>query len=240
MKSKRPRKPAPTPPSHAPFFSSESRTNAAQRGGDDSFFQTKLEVGRPGDVFEREADAVADDVVSRSTAGTAMEVQAAEDVQRQPALEEERERTQVQRQAVEEEEEPVQRQAAPEEEEERMPVQRQATPEEEEEPVQAKAAPNRAAAPIGTRLARQRGKGSALPPQTRAEMETAFGTDFSGVRVHTDHEAAQMNQELGALAFTQGQDVFFDEGKFEPDARSGKHLLAHELTHVVQQRGREE
>ena len=67
-------------------------------------------------------------------------------------------------------------------------------------------------------------------------MEGSFETDFSGVRVHTDQEAAQMNQDLSAQAFTHGSDVYFNEGKFNPESGGGKHLLAHELTHVVQQR----
>ena len=68
-------------------------------------------------------------------------------------------------------------------------------------------------------------------------MEHSFGVDFNGVNIHTDSEAIQMNRELGAQAFTHGRDVYFNSGKFSPEQSEGKHLLAHELTHVVQQRG---
>jgi hypothetical protein len=68
-------------------------------------------------------------------------------------------------------------------------------------------------------------------------MESAFGTDFGGVRVHTDSSADSLNQALSARAFTTGQDIFFRQGEYSPGSSSGKELLAHELTHVVQQTG---
>jgi hypothetical protein len=68
-------------------------------------------------------------------------------------------------------------------------------------------------------------------------MESAFGADFSGVRLHTDADAVQMNREVNAYAFTHGRDVYFNEGTFNPSSREGKHLLAHELTHTLQQGG---
>ncbi|MBK9492218.1 MAG: DUF4157 domain-containing protein, partial [Haliscomenobacter sp.] len=67
--------------------------------------------------------------------------------------------------------------------------------------------------------------------KTRAEMENSFGVDFSQVNIHTDGEAVQLNKDLGAHAFTHGKDVYFNAGKYNPDNSSGKHLLAHELTH---------
>ncbi len=70
-------------------------------------------------------------------------------------------------------------------------------------------------------------------------MEPRFGTDFSNVKVHTDSSAVQMNQDIQAQAFTHGQDIYFNSGKYSPDTNEGKSLLAHELTHVVQQRGGE-
>ena len=66
-------------------------------------------------------------------------------------------------------------------------------------------------------------------------MNTSFGIDFSKVNVHTDEDAAQMNHELNAQAFTHGKDVYFGKGKFNPENTEGKFLLAHELTHVIQQ-----
>ena len=66
-------------------------------------------------------------------------------------------------------------------------------------------------------------------------MEASFGVDFSGVNIHTGQDAMAMNKAFNALAFTHGQDIYFNSGKFSPDSTAGKHLLAHELTHVVQQ-----
>ena len=67
-------------------------------------------------------------------------------------------------------------------------------------------------------------------------MEGAFGTDFSNVNIHTNADAVQMNQELRAHAFAHGNDLYFNKGKYQPETSAGQHLLAHELTHVVQQR----
>jgi Domain of unknown function (DUF4157) len=66
-------------------------------------------------------------------------------------------------------------------------------------------------------------------------MSSGFGVDFSQVRIHNDNEAVAMNNELQAQAFTHGRDIYFNEGKFDPDSAAGKFLLAHELAHVVQQ-----
>ncbi|HLP88950.1 MAG TPA: DUF4157 domain-containing protein [Nostocaceae cyanobacterium] len=79
----------------------------------------------------------------------------------------------------------------------------------------------------------KKGGGSPLDSNTRSFMESRFGADFSSVRVHTDSTAVQMNRELGAQAFTHGNDIFFRDGK-----TPGKNeLTAHELTHVIQQTG---
>ncbi|MEM8488753.1 MAG: DUF4157 domain-containing protein [Bacteroidota bacterium] len=130
----------------------------------------------------------------------------------------------------EEEEEPVQ--AMGEEEEE--PV--QAMGEEEEEPVQAKASvPTHTPAYFSTRLAARSGMGKPLPKAVRTQMEQGIGADFSNVRIHTDTEAAQMSKDIKAQAFTRGEDVYFNSGKYDPVSTQGKRLLAHELTHVVQQ-----
>jgi hypothetical protein len=83
-----------------------------------------------------------------------------------------------------------------------------------------------------------RGGGQSLSAQVRHSMEQAFGTDFGGVRVHTDPRAHAANQSLSARAFTTGQDIFFREGEYNTGARGGQELLAHELAHVVQQGGK--
>jgi len=82
-----------------------------------------------------------------------------------------------------------------------------------------------------------RGGGRALDGEVRGRMETAFGTDFSGVRVHTGATADQLNRQLAARAFTTGDDIFFRAGEYRPGSSGGRELLAHELTHVVQQQG---
>ena len=81
------------------------------------------------------------------------------------------------------------------------------------------------------------GKGAVLPTKTLKEMNSSFGTDFRNVRIHNDNEAAGMNKDLQAQAFTHGNDIYFNSGKYDPETASGKFLLAHELTHVVQQNG---
>jgi hypothetical protein len=87
------------------------------------------------------------------------------------------------------------------------------------------------------RIQRARGGGRALPSDLSAAMGSAMGADFTGVRIHTDGQSNQLNQRIQAKAFTTGSDVFFREGEYRPTERSGQELLAHELTHVVQQGG---
>jgi hypothetical protein len=79
--------------------------------------------------------------------------------------------------------------------------------------------------------------GRPLDPSTREFMESRFDQNFSGVRVHTDAAAARSARRINSLAYTHGQDVAFASGQYQPDSPSGKRLLAHELTHVVQQSG---
>jgi len=77
--------------------------------------------------------------------------------------------------------------------------------------------------------------GQPLEPETRAFFEIRLGHDFSQVRVHNDVQAAQSARATDAVAFTVGQDIAFGEGKYKPSTHEGKEILAHELTHVVQQ-----
>ena len=79
--------------------------------------------------------------------------------------------------------------------------------------------------------------GKKLDDNTRAVMENSFGYDFSQVKIHTDSLAAKSAQSINALAYTSGQHIVFNRGSYSPDTSTGKKLLAHELTHVVQQRG---
>jgi hypothetical protein len=138
------------------------------------------------------------------------------------------EKNRVQRQTEEEEEEEM---IQPKLEGER--VRRQ--PEEEEEEIQPKrdgtaatGGPTRAMIGIGS-------AGAPLPPTTRAFFEPRFNADFSRVRVHADASAARSAKSIGASAYTKGADIAFASGRLAPDTASGRLLLAHELTHVIQQ-----
>jgi len=86
-----------------------------------------------------------------------------------------------------------------------------------------------------TRLQNNKGGGQSLEDSTRNEMESKMGADLSGVKIHTGSEAHGMSESINAKAFTQGQDIFFRQGEFQPQSSQGKELLAHELTHTVQQ-----
>jgi hypothetical protein len=126
----------------------------------------------------------------------------------------------------------------------RVPRQPEMKEEEEEEPIMMKPLVQRQAegsihanSRLESRLTARQGSGRPLPAEVRSFMEPHFGSDFSEVRVHTDSEAVQMNRELNAQAFTHGSDVYFGAGRYAPGTTAGQRLLAHELTHVVQQTG---
>ena len=82
----------------------------------------------------------------------------------------------------------------------------------------------------------KRGGGAPLDESARSNLEPSMGHDFSDVRVHTDGEADSLNRAVQAEAFTTGNDIFFRSGSYSPGSSDGQKLLAHELTHVVQQR----
>jgi hypothetical protein len=90
---------------------------------------------------------------------------------------------------------------------------------------------------VESAIERSRGGGQGLDTGTRGQMESAIGADFSGVRIHTGAESHELNRSVNAVAFTTGQDIFFRDGAYNPSNSKGKELLAHELTHVVQQGG---
>lgn len=84
-------------------------------------------------------------------------------------------------------------------------------------------------------ISSSKGKGDALPEKVQSFMGSAMGADFSDVRIHHNHAAAKMSNALEAQAFTHGKDIYFNRGKYNPSSKDGQHLLAHELTHTVQQ-----
>lgn len=79
------------------------------------------------------------------------------------------------------------------------------------------------------------GGGTALPQSIQQGMSSAFQADFSNIRIHTDTQAAQLSNDIGAKAFTYRNDIFFNENQYNPSSSEGRFLLAHELTHTVQQ-----
>ncbi|MGB0789473.1 MAG: eCIS core domain-containing protein, partial [Marinirhabdus sp.] len=107
---------------------------------------------------------------------------------------------------------------------------------EEDQSVQSKNSGTAAPQPnFESTLASTRGKGSKMDDTTKTRMDSGFGTDFSNVRIHTGSTAVQMNQNLGSQAFATGNDIYFNQGKYSPGSKQGDHLLAHELTHTIQQ-----
>ena len=96
----------------------------------------------------------------------------------------------------------------------------------------------RVQAQLESRLRSSLGGGQGLPNPVRSQMESAFGQSFSRINIHTDSAAAEMSRSIGAKAFTFGNDIFFNQGQYNPDSSSGRHLIAHELTHVAQGSGR--
>ncbi|MBN8852826.1 MAG: hypothetical protein BGO55_03625 [Sphingobacteriales bacterium 50-39] len=189
-----------------PFFSSRREHRLpGTRGG---FFQAKLEVNAPGDKHEQEADAVARSVVN----------------------EPDKEKNKVQRREIT----AIQRLATPEEDEKlgtndaRMRRDRDIQKKPESTGTSASPA-------ASSKIEGSSGKGKPLPAKTLREMNSSFGVDFSTVHIHDNNESADLNKELHAQAFTHGEDIYFNEGKFDPDSHAGKFLLAHELTHVIQQ-----
>ncbi|BAY50002.1 hypothetical protein SAMD00079811_76310 (plasmid) [Scytonema sp. HK-05] len=122
-------------------------------------------------------------------------------------------------------------------------IQREAMPSEDELQMKAVTQLQRSQAgmtatpDLETSIQQAKGSGQSLADNIRQPMEQAFGADFSGVKVHTDAQSHQLNQSIQAKAFTTGQDVFFRQGEYNPGSRGGQELIAHELTHVVQQSG---
>jgi hypothetical protein len=222
--------------------------------------QTKMTVNEPGDQYEQEADQVAHEVMTMPDPVQREAVPEEDELMQKPlqreAVPEEDELMQkpLQREAVPEEDElmqkPLQREAVPEEDElMQKPIQREAVPEEDELAMPKRissiqrdsaAAVPAVSAEMENQINQAKGSGQPLPESARNFMENRFGQDFSQVRVHTGTESHELNNSLQARAFTTGSDIFFREGEYNPESGSGKELLAHELTHVVQQGGSSE
>lgn len=219
-----------------------SRSNAAK-------VQTRLKVGASNDSYEKEADHVADQVVKQdqqAAQNSTAPITSINSSQSKPRISKLAD-TKTQRQA-EEEEAQTKLQRQEEEEEEAAQTKLQRKGEEEEESAQTKLQTKKEARAnvrdkrqfpvlnkVEKKLFEKKGQGQKLDDATRTSMEVGMGADFRDVKVHTDADAVEMNRDLKAHAFAHGKDVFFNSGKYEPETVSGKALLAHELTHVVQQ-----
>jgi len=167
--------------------------------------QPKLEVSRPGDVYEREADEMAQLVARRATPASS----AAGAVQRKVAAR--RSDASIQRRCP-----------ACDEQIRRMPSTDEA---------------GSAAEEVEPQLQAMLQGGEPMPSHVQRHFEPHFGTSFDHVRLHRDERADVLAQSLGAEAFTLGSHVAFRKGRYEPESSAGQKLLAHELTHVVQQTG---
>ncbi len=206
-----------------PSQNNSSGTPFRSRGS----IQTKLAVNQPGDKHEAEADHAADRLVNGgSPAGPSASSGSPASVQLKPIAQ-----TLTPR---------IQRKEAPgqmgqldvEGTEDKMGtighegiIQRKAA-----DPTSDLSAPA-----LDDQLKETKGQGTPLAPEVKSEMESGFGADFSQVKTHTGKHAADMNKSLGAKAFTNQGDIYFNQGNFDPASKDGKHLLAHELTHTIQQ-----
>ncbi|MGL5064752.1 MAG: DUF4157 domain-containing protein [Microcoleus sp.] len=178
--------------------------------------QTKLKISEPGDRYEQEADRIADEVMRMPRPSVQRQVEPEE-------AEEER----VQRKAIASKITPL--------------VKRQADflEEEEEEIIQPKHSSSQVTIAIpaieaGIQSLWQN-SGQPLSADLRAFMEPRFGRNFSNIRIHTGSQAEQLSRSLNAGAFTIGNDIILRTRQFNPESNSGKKLLAHELTHTIQQ-----
>ena len=160
--------------------------------------QPKLTINQPNDMYEQEADAMADKVMRMS-----------DNKNLQP---------------------PFFTPAI-------SPIQRKCSECEEEEKVQMKQERGMATQDTATGSVNEalNAGGQPLTVDTRSFMEERFGYDFKNVQVHTDSLAHQSSKDINALAYTHGNHIVFGAGQYQPGSNSGKQLLAHELTHVVQQ-----
>jgi hypothetical protein len=238
-------------------FNQKSKSNPSgpsafnSRQGEDFFgVQTKLNIGKSNDKYEVEADKAADQIVSQKQNAKSESFFSPSPVVQKKSL---AERSTPVTQLKTEQEETLQNKtetvvAETPKAVEKNPIskpliQQKKTEEEvqtkeEEQEIQKSAetetSPTNTAS-LESKLQSSKGSGSPMANATQNQMESGFGANFSKVRIHNDSNAVQMNKELGSQAFANGNDVYFNEGKYNPDSQDGKHLLAHELTHTIQQ-----
>ena len=179
--------------------------------------QAKLTIGARNDIYEQEADRVADAVMrvpdSQTQAAGACEAAAC------PRVEEET----IQSKPLSDRIAPLVLRQIEEQEEELRQTKQGAGPAPEATPQ------------VAAEIASMQGGGQPLPAAERAFFEPRFGHDFSQVRIHAGTEATKSTRDLNAKAYTFGHNIVFARNQFIPGTAEGKRLIAHELSHVVQQ-----
>lgn len=189
------------------------------------YIQTKLSVSTPGDSHEQEADRVADEVVSRSAANNASSTNTVVPGSSQP------EKTLGNAQSLQTKISRVPEESIAKMDDETESVS-DTSPDTESTSSESE---NTVSADVEQQIESLKGNGSQLSDDVRSEMESQFSHDFSSVCIHNDAAADALCKQLSARAFTVGNDIFFASGEYAPTTQEGKRLLAHELTHVVQQ-----
>ncbi len=177
----------------------EVKNSSPQKG---HFFQPKLSINQPNDVYEQEADHMADRVMRMP------DPFASQDSFFKPANH------------------TIQRKCAHCEQEDKMLHRKESSTSEVAGSSQ-----------LDSYVSSLSTAGQSLSANSRQFFEPRFGHDFSNVRIHTDQVAAKSAESINALAYTTGNNIVFNSGQYSPDSPTGQRLMAHELTHVIQQGG---
>lgn len=180
--------------------------------------QTKLAVNKLGDKYEQEADRVADQVMRMPEPETSQELKGI------PAVHHQTDRGELIHRLAAHKSPSFDDSTVVEEESEKGTVQT----------LRAQNLQNGREVVTKQQLNSSQG-GIPLGANVRRSMEARFGADFSGVKIHADSSASILSNSLNARAFTYGQHIYFGDREYQPDSQDGKRVLAHELTHVVQQ-----
>jgi hypothetical protein len=207
---------------------------AVQRLLQSGHIQAKLTVGQPNDKYEQEADRVADQIMRMPDPAIQREIKDLD--------EDELEQGKIQAKPLATTITPIIQRLCQGREEalQRQPTKEIEKDEEDEEKkrLQAKEMPGQTpdvSHELEGTINSLRGGGQALSPSDRNFFEPRFAQDFSQVRIHYDPTAAKVARSINAKAFTTGKNILFGAGEYSPNTSEGKRLLAHELTHVLQQ-----
>jgi hypothetical protein len=190
-----------------PAGSKDQKKSFFNRSGllSDPFIQPKLNVNQPGDKFEKEADEIADQVVSNTSEPSSFFSPAPQisakffepgEIHRKGLLKD---------------------------------------PEDEIQRSEGLSDTPSVPSSFESSLSESKGTGQPLSDNVKASMGNRMGTDFSNVGIHNNAQSASLSNQINAKAFTHGNDIYFNQGQYQPETREGQHLIAHELTHTVQQ-----